>query len=139
MATLRSTLRFVVFIVAIMLFLVGGASWIIGADQDYSVTYERVEENVPGRAQASDWDVGSYGALDEQQRQDFQRAVDGEVVTYENDPEWPDVIEKDDRYYVFSVNGHFDWFDPGTFGPLAASLVGLVAVVLVARDEHREY
>jgi hypothetical protein len=140
MGNLRSTLRFVVFIVAIMLFLVGGATWVVAADQDYSIAYEEVEDEVPGRAQGEQWDVGTYETLDEQQKADFQRAVDGEVVTYETeDKVWPEVIEKDGRYYVFNTGGHFDWFDPATFGPILASISGLVATIWVARDEYRSY
>lgn len=140
MANARSFLYFVLFVVGITLMLTGGLAWFVTAEQDYSITFDRVEDGTPAGVQGQSLDVGTYEMLDEEQKEDFQRAVDGKVVEYETEEKvWPEAMEKDGRYYIFTTGSHFDWLDPMTFGPALASLVGLLTVVQSARWEHRTY
>ena len=141
MALNRRFLYFVLFVIGISMFLAGGLTWIISADKDYSITYDRVEDESPMGAQSQQWDVGSYDGLTEAQKRDFRRAVqEREIIHYETaEKVWPEVIVKDERYYVFKSGGHFDWLDPATSGTLVGSALGLVIVVQAARWEHRLY
>lgn len=137
----RRFLYFVLFVVGITLFLAGGLGWVISADKDYSIAYDRVEEESPAGAQSRSMDVGSYDGLTDEQKRDFRRAVEeGEIVHYETaEKVWPDVVVKDERYYVFKSGGHFDWMDPMTSGALVGCVLGLAVVVQAARWEHRLY
>ena len=134
-------LYFVLFIIGITMFLGGGLGWILSADTDYSITLDRVEDEAPPEARSRQLDVGSYENLDEEQRQDFRRAVeDRKIVHYETSEKvWPEIIVKDEQYYVFKAGGHLDWLNPKTSGTLVGSLLGLALVVQAARWEHRLY
>ena len=140
MADLRSLLYFVVFVVGICLLLGGALGWVITADKDHSITYRYQSEDVPAGAQGQSLDVGTYEMLTAEQKADFQRAVDGEVVSYDTGEQvWPEAMERNGTYYVFDTASNFDWLNPMTFGPALVSLTGLLAVVQAARLEHRTY
>ena len=83
--------------------------------------------------------MGFYDSLSEEHREDFRRALAGEVIGYESREASPDreVIERDGEFYVFTLRAHFDWTNPQTFGPALLALGGLAVVVLAARrDVH---
>ncbi|MFC5973262.1 hypothetical protein ACFPYI_18180 [Halomarina salina] len=134
-------LYFVLFLVGITLFLAGGLGWFITADQDYSITFQQVTDEAPPGVANAQLNVETYDDLNEQQRADFQRAVEERTVVHYDTHEnvWADVITKDDRYYKFKNGGHVDWLDPMTFGTAIASLLGLGLVVQTARWEIRMY
>jgi hypothetical protein len=115
--------------------LLGAGAWFATADKDYTWEYDRVEDEYPQHA----GEMGYYDGLTAEQKQDFQRAVDGEVIGYESRSASPEreVIQKDGKYYVFTLEAHFDWMNPLTFGPALAAVGGLAIVVLTARRDNR--
>lgn len=131
----RRSLYFAVFVVGITALLLGAGTWFATADRDYTWRYERVEDEFPRYA----GEMGFYDSLSEEHREDFRRALAGEVIGYESREASPDreVIERDGEFYVFTLRAHFDWTNPQTFGPALLALGGLAVVVLAARrDVH---
>ncbi|MFD1515496.1 hypothetical protein [Halomarina rubra] len=140
MVNRRKFLYFVMFIVGVTMLLSGVLGWFIFADKDYSIIYEYSSEDAPAGVSDGRLDVDRYDSLDEQQRADFERAVDGEVIKYDDSSMvWAEAIDRNGTYYVFSTGGKLDWFDPATSGSAVLGLVGLVTVVQAARLEHRLY
>ncbi len=135
MALNRRSLYFVAFVVGITVMLSGAGAWFAAADKDYTWEYDRVESEFPQHA----GEMGFYDSLSEEHKEDFRRALDGEVISYENRAASPDreVIKKDGTFYVFTLQSNFDWTNPLTFGPALTSLAGLGIVVLTARRDAR--
>ncbi|WP_254534519.1 hypothetical protein [Halomarina litorea] len=132
---LKRALYFALFVVGITVMLLGAGAWFATADKDYTWEYERVESEFPQHA----GEMGFYDSLPEAHKEDFQRALDGEVIRYESRADSPkrEVIKKDGEFYVFTLQSNFDWLNPLTFGPALLSLGGLAVVVAMARrDTH---
>lgn len=130
----RRSLYFALFFVGVCVLLAGTGAWVALADKDYTYEYDRVEDDLPD----NEGQLQYYDSLSDEQRADFRAARDGSVQRYERREAAPrEVILKDGRYYVFTLEAHFDWLDPRTGGPTLTALLGLGIVVFAARRDYR--
>jgi len=130
----RRSLYFAVFFFGVCVLFAGTGTWVAFADRDYTYEFDRVEDQLP----EDEGQLQYYDSLTDEQRADFRAARDGNVLRYDTREAAPrEVILKDGRYYVFTLEAHFDWLAPRTAGPTLTTLLGLGIVVFAARRDYR--
>lgn len=131
----RSTLYFLMLLVGACVMFAGTGVWFVTADMDYHFSFTgQVEDDSPRYT-----DVVVYDNLPPEQQEMFHAAVeDGQTFGVEDASGVPDAeaIYYQERYYIFTINGYYDWLNPETSVPVLVGFTGLAMMVDAARRDH---
>ncbi|MFC7204901.1 hypothetical protein ACFQJC_15395 [Haloferax namakaokahaiae] len=127
---MTSRLQVVALVISLALLGFGILGYGFFGDTDYTYQFDHETTEAPERVQPS------YDSLSATQREYVDRALDGETLRFEEDPErLPRIVERDEVYYHFDFEENRDYTDPTTLLPLSMSLAGLIGLVATIRWE----
>ncbi|ELZ95097.1 hypothetical protein C440_08472 [Haloferax mucosum ATCC BAA-1512] len=100
-----------------------------GADRDYTYQYEGEVAETPETVPPL------YSELSESSQDAVDRALDGEVLQFEDSKTLPGLVERDGTYHAFAFETNIDYADPTTIVPMVTLVLGLVGVIATVRWE----